>query len=607
MVQMAKTKEEQTRDAQEHARKIRVLQTIVDEAKNARKDIETQWDDDIKTLKGGEKQHFLKRFLTLGTRVKSKTNILFSQMETMKPILTSEIPSTLIKPIFNTPAWKAIAEQHYTKAINRIYQRNDMRAVNVEVVDNGVNYGQSTYKITWDTNMFAGNGDIKISVPNGKEIYYEPGKGKIDNSNYLIQITRVDEISLLRRFPDREDDIRRLFGRPVKMKASSKSGVETRGDTIIAPEAAAATTTGRFFDIADRVDRTDPVELVEIWFMDDETEDILDDHISPSTGSKSQRKKRVRKRKFPNGRYIQFAGNVIFVEEENKFPGIPYVKYWNYRIDGEPYGVTELRHTAPIQKQIDLRKNQIFDTLNFNTGRRRYVGPRFGLDPDQITNAPDQTIQCNDPKDIFIEDGPTISAAMFQSEDMLKKDMETVTGVREVTQGTIPGDIRSGNAIELLQEASDVRLRGKSGELQSSFVEITRKLIDMITTFYIDEVHYNVNHIMVPKHEGSDEKVPLIETDEWAMVKDKKVSCDFFDIEIRAGVNIPRSRVAKEDRLFNLHQRGVIDDEFLIQHLQLDGKDALEERMKEVWDARREAALAEAQAALQPQEGGVPQ
>ena len=54
----------------------------------------------------------------------------------------------------------------------------------------------------------------------------------------------------------------------------------------------------------------------------------------------------------------------------------------------------------------------------------------------------------------------------------------------------------------------------------------------------------------------------------------------------------------------NLHERGIVDDEYLAEHSQIDGKEKLIERMLPIYIAKREALLAQAQQAAVPEEGG---
>ena len=582
MAEAKKKPQEQEEDPNKIAK---TLGSLLSMAKEHRKESTTEWEEDFKVYKGEDQPTSVRS----KRRSNTKTNFIFSEIETIKPILTSQVPSISLKPVMDSDIWREIAE-NMTKNVNRVFDRNDFRARMLEVVSNGLHFATGYFKLTWDKFAFAGNGDIRIEVPDTRSIFREPGKIVLRDANWIFEVTTVDQLSLSRKHPKKLEGIRKLFQKGAMPKGipTGKTKQAFAADTIAAPEAAATTTTSRFFDVMDNVNIEDPmmVELAEAWFHDDTMVEGLVEIIDPKENTKKRKKMNVKK--FPNGRLVQFAEGMVFVDQPNKFPGIPYIEYNNYFVPGELYGMSELRQTVPIQRQYNIRNNQLYDLMNFNLGPIRFFDQRSGLDPNTITNAPNQWVPVNDVNGVKTEAAPHISQAAFESLLKIKKELETVFGVQEVTQGTIPGDIRSGVAIEALQESADIRLRGKSGDLQSAIRELTKLVILFMVEFYEHGVHFRM----------SDE---VLSSEEWKFFKDKTLTGDFFDIEIRAGVNLPRSRVAKQQLLLDLHGRGVIDDQFLIENLQLEGKDVLESRMKDIWDAKREATLAQAQAASQPE------
>ena len=134
-------------------------------------------------------------------RANTKTNFMFSQIETMKPILTTNIPSIEVKPVVESPAWDKIAEK-FTEIYNRVLHRNDGRARYCDLVDNGLQGGIAWFKHVWNDDLFGGFGDVEIKVPNTKAMYLEPGIDDIRDLNYIFEITTVNELTMLRRYPD---------------------------------------------------------------------------------------------------------------------------------------------------------------------------------------------------------------------------------------------------------------------------------------------------------------------------------------------------------------------------------------------------------------------
>jgi hypothetical protein len=94
------------------------------------------------------------------------------------------------------------------------------------------------------------------------------------------------------------------------------------------------------------------------------------------------------------------------------------------------------------------------------------------------------------------------------------------------------------------------------------------------------------------------------------MLDKGEVHPDFFDIEVQAGVNRPRSRVAQEQKLQWMFDREMVDEEYMVSHSQLEDKDELLTRQKELFEAKKAARLAVAEQAQAPPEappqGGGP-
>lgn len=568
----------------------KTLNALLDKTRGAEREMRDQWEKDFKVYKGEfEDTGLWSKVRRLGRRAKTRTNFIFSQIETIKPILTSETPSIILRPVMEGDAWRDIGEE-FTQMVNRIFARNNFHGRQVELVGNGLCFGHAFYKATFDPDAFGGHGDVKIEVPDTRSVYKDGNNKDQRDVNFIFDVQKVDMLTLMRRFPDRSADIKRLFN-----KTNTTPGIPTgvskekfTADSIAAPEAAATTTTSRFFDAMGASDTKDSVELVEAWFHDVEMVDDVIELIDITTGTK--KKKKVRSNKFKNGRLVVFSGNVVFIDKANDFPGLPYISYRNYFVPGEEYGISDLRHTVPIQEQYDIRNNQLYDIMNFNMGPTRYYDASSGLDPDTITNAPNQWVAVNNVNGIKTDPAPSVGSAMFESLAKIKGELEAEFGVREVTQGTVPGDVRSGTAIEALQEAADIRLRGKSREMENTLRDLTRFALSLIVEFYQHGVHYRV----------PDE---LRESDEWKFVKNKELTADFFEIEIRAGVNLPRSRVAKQQLLLTLHERGAVDDEYLVEHIQIDDREDLMKRMGPIYQARKDSQLAAAEAEGAPPNG----
>jgi hypothetical protein len=559
-----------------------------DAKKHREKEIEEKWEAALKAYKAEQDTGSVHP--TTKTRVtRTKTNFIFSQIETMKPILGSNRPTISLKAVMSYDEWWVWMAEEVTKNINRIFDRNDISVRQSELITNSLHFGKAYFKPIWNPEGFGGYGDVKIEVPDTRSIVLEPGKMSVKDSNYIFEKTACSRLTLLRKYPGMADQISSLFaqgsggGRAAQPGLTSVRGAESVETNISAPGAAAETTSTSVFKAMDDglAAKKKAVDLIEAWFWDPEAVEVLEDEMSDTgqpiltkTGNRRKRKRNVPK--YPNGRLVQFAGHYTFRDQQNKFPGLPYIEYFNYSGPDWPYGLPEAFNLVPIQKQIDVRKNQVADILNTTLAPKVFFDTTAGLDPDVYTNEPGQLIPVRNVQGIKVVPPPSIGVAAAATIQELKMDMETVSGIREVSQGSIPGDIRSGNAIELLQESGETRMKGKSDGLEVADANLAKQTMQLVFKFYKDGVHWHVPN-WIKEHKNWKE-----------YVEGGNMSPDFFEFEVRAGVNLPRSRVAQQALMLNLFDRGVIDEQYLVQHLNVPNKEQLIDRMKSQWESRRQ-------------------
>lgn len=550
----------------------KLLAVMLDEAKLARGTTTEKWKEYLEWLKGNQELEERADF-----QANTVTNYLFSQVMTEVPILSANVPEVNLIPEIDE--LQPIADE-LERLIKRIFNRNSFDLRQVELSTHGLTFGKAYMKPTWNKLMFGGAGDIMIQVPDTRNIFLEPGKMSLRETNYLFECRHLNKLTLYRMFPDRKGAIDRLF-----MKAQSQeptplpATIETDeyGRHPSAPGDAIDTTTEAYItDVAlGRPNDKVTIEFVEAWFVDERTvEDIKRIHKNKRIYQDDNKKPA-----FPTGRLVQFAGLEQFSDKANPFPAFPYVEYNNYFIPGEQYSMSELEQAIPLQEQYNIRTNQIFDMLNFNIAPMRFYDSRSGLEPEELTNAPNDWIGVLDVDGIKQFDPPGVPAATFESLIKLQRDIETIFGVHEVTQGQSPGDVRSGFAIEQLQAAAQVRLRMKTGFIEAAIKELARYLIKMIGIFYIPGIHYP---------EGMDLT---------------GITDEMFEVHIKAGVNLPASRFAQQQFIQWAFAQRIVDPQYVVEHSDLEGKDALIGRMSPMWEAEKNAFLQQAQMAGMQQQG----
>ncbi len=540
-------------------------------AKKARREKDDGWKENVDWLMG--KQELNKPQWKANT----VTNFLFSQVMTIVPKLAGGIPEFDIRPEVDEMQGQA---DEISRLIKRIMIRNDFDRRQVENLTNLLIYGISYYKITFDEGLWGGEGDFRIETVPSENIYLEPGKMSLRDSNYVFETRNIDKVTLYRMYPNKRAKIDEVF---KKASAKNESTIEGAGHAEIGRHATApgfpvdTSVEAYIFDQGMPNEKNkDSIEIVEAWFYDERT--IIDaqktlhpDHFERA--AKLWNKKDPDALAYPTGRLVTIVGTEVFDDAPNPFPDFPYVDACNYYIPNQPYSMSELDQVKPLQEQYNIRSNQIFDLLNYNISPIRLYDARSGLEPDEITNRPDQWIGVTDVTGILQLNPPAIPSAVFESLRTLQTNIETIMGVREVTQGSVPGDIRSGFAIEQLQEAAEVRLRLKLKVIGGTHLDMAKYLTRMIGVFYRPGTHYRDLFDLVG------------------------ATPDVFTYTLKSGASLPSSKYSQQQFiqwLFNAH---IVDEQYVVENTDLPGKEDLLERMRPIWDARKAAEAGEIQQA----------
>lgn len=544
---------------------------------------DARWTENAKLLKG--EQEIGRGKMSGGWKSDYVTNILFAQKQTIVPILANRMARIQANPITNRSGDKEAKE--LTSLIARILMRNEYINRQIERVDNMMDTGKAYMKPVWDKNMFGNRGDIRIEVPDTRSIYLEPGKMRVRDMNYIFEVRQIDKLTLYRMYPDQHKKVDAIFRKGSKGTTYDVEYGENTGEVgyhAAAPGAEALTTTEAYvFDVAAQKDKDkESIDFSEAWFYDERTvEDTIKINTIGDDGARSTKKKKVNRKVYPTGRMITHSGETVFDDRPNPFQKFPYIETFNYYKVGEYYGLDEFSQLKSLQEQLNIRTNQIADGLNFTNFPLIFVDHTAGIDIDEIQNKPGGLIPCADVNGIKVMNIAAPTEGAFTSVMHILQMFETVSGVQEVTHGKVPGDVRSGFAIEQLQESAQSRLRLKTRNIETADRELARYLTYMIGAFYIKGVHYS-------------SEVDL-----------RGITPDMFEYEVKAGVNLPASRMNEQMMYQWMMTQQVVDELFIAENFDVPNVEELKGRMQPIWDAKREAMLAAAQPEPQPGQEGL--
>jgi hypothetical protein len=250
--------------------------------------------------------------------------------------------------------------------------------------------------------------------------------------------------------------------------------------------------------------------------------------------------------------------------------GFPFFAFRSHMRPGEFWGIGDVENLIPMQKEYNKRKTQIIEMFGLMSIGRMLLPIECDIDPDAVTNEQGEIIE-------YVATGghmPTIMypvqppAAFFKHQEEIKKDIEAVSGIFEVTQGRIPTGIQAASAISQLQEAGQTKIRAKARRLEKSIRQLGRLLLEQFVT------HYQATRfIRIIGPSGNPMIRPL---DIPALLgPDGNLK---FDILTETGLTMKMTRDEREKRALELYQAGVYDDVAVLEEIQYPRKGALLQR-----------------------------
>jgi len=194
-----------------------------------------------------------------------------------------------------------------------------------------------------------------------------------------------------------------------------------------------------------------------------------------------------KKLKYKGGRHIIIAGGVIVKDEANpywdkKFP-IDFLD-WHKNPDSA-WGDSELKDL----KELQIVLNKLIAVVVENgimMSNAIWIGDSNALKPDEwkgLDNIPGLKVKIKPGSTLRREVGQPVPTTVFNTITYLEQAIDKLSGNVEVVKGQTPGQVKSGIAIEALQQAAMAIVRLKARAIESLLERIGQKFISRIFQF----------------------------------------------------------------------------------------------------------------------------
>lgn len=467
------------------------------------------------------------------------SNHVFSTIETIRPIMTDNNPKFLAVP--STPAGMEFSADVQT-ALDYEWDREKMSLKLPAQLIPMLVYGNAIWFVQWD-GKDGEYGNISIKPVDPFNIFPDPLAESIDNSEFLVYATYRNANQIKQQFPE---------------KASAIEGSRITMSELVAER-----------DNNDTQD-ANQVLILEMWCRDWVT---MDESV--------EGKKQL---KYPKGRVITCLPELGILLSDKKNPykdgKFPFVLMKNYDIPFEFWGVGEVEQIMSPQHYVNELTNQIIDNAKNTANMQWIIDKNSGIGQGKLTNRPGLVIRKTPGSEVRRDTPPAMPSYVRDQIEILKKDIQDISGVFDSLKGEQQGSVTAASAILALQEASQARIRLKIKLMEASLSELAQIVYSRMQQFW--------------------------KLDRWVRVTDVEGNPSFreigaqvlsndYDLKVMAGSTMPVNRNAMLDLMIRLAQTNgedglpLVDRKAVLEFLPTGDKKAITDRFAELQAQQQQA------------------
>lgn len=267
----------------------------------------------------------------------------------------------------------------------------------------------------------------------------------------------------------------------------------------------------------------------------------------------------------PSGwRVIQFLADGTFLDTKPLdacYGGRNIEIERDYPQVGRFYPPGELDNVVPINRSINRRTTMLNRALEFEAIPILLADTSAGPEIDNRAVEPGDVIRKQQGSQVEWMQVQSVGGQHFEMLSVEKMDMDTISGVHDVTEGRRPEGIEAASAIRSLQQAAQTRIRGKE---VTSFNEMKRMLKKMMLATgrkAKGPIYYR----------GSDGETKSLDPGELLYE---------YDIQFAPSSGTVVGRAQTEEKILALHGNGLIDNQTALERLNVKGVPEILKRME---------------------------
>lgn len=202
---------------------------------------------------------------------------------------------------------------------------------------------------------------------------------------------------------------------------------------------------------------------------------------------------KIPSKEFPDGLHAIVANGVVLDKQfVNPYVGmgigLPFFKYDFIQIPGRFWGMGLVEQLIFPQREYNVSRSQVIENQNLMS-RPKWSAPKgHGMPGSAISNEPGEILEYNPalPKPEQVQVAP-LPNYVLDHQQRCVQEMQDIGAQQDVTQGKAPASMRSGIAVQMLQQADMMVLGGPRIAIAETDVVAAEFMIALAKEQYREE------------------------------------------------------------------------------------------------------------------------
>ena len=553
-------------DESEEKKLVSLVQNNYRKAYNYKAKLHAQWEENHKAYTG-------ELFKKSTNKVNAVSNMIFSTIETIKPIMLSSYPKISVMPRGEANFSKSRIIQY---ALDYEWKRANMFSKLMQTVHNSLEFCTGVVGVFWNGSLHNGLGDVEAKVISPWNFFIDPSAVTIQEAEYCMYATYKSVGEIIKAYPNKAEEIKRQV---TNEKDKYLSFGNSEGDQI-----------GK------------SVLYIEAYMRDYSTIQDTDED-----GNK------VTKLKYPKGRRTIIAGDILLEDGSNPYMDgkFPFAELPCYKMPHSFWGLSEVEQIISPQKYLIDVTNSVIENAGLMANPVWVADKNCGVAVNSLTNQRGLVIRKNPGTTIERQNPPSIPAYVLQTVDMLKYDIQQISGVFDTVKGERTVGVSAASAIRALNEQAEGRIKLKVQNLEMFIAEVGDLWLSRIQQFWESKRTVRITGSDIPNDiETMTSEGYQLDPQTYvrfAYIDKDDVDGD-FDIDVFAGSTMYTNKSAELQMLIQMSQTmaedglPMVDRKTVLEHADISNVEDIMQRFEQMKQQNAQAQQEQVQANMQSQQ-----